>query len=72
MEKLYVHEDSTEKTSTDVFVHLLYSLVVIIAYVRFYRANQLYDILFSPFTRTVVQKVCGDLHASSVVLLELL
>ena len=50
MEKLYVHEDSTEKTSTDVFVHLLYSLVVIIAYVRFYRANQLYDILFSPFT----------------------
>ena len=50
MEKLYVHEDSTEKTSTDVFVHLFSSLVVIIAYVRFYRANQLYDILFSPFT----------------------
>jgi hypothetical protein len=50
MEKLYVHEDSTEKISTDLFVHLFYSLATVIAYVRFYRANQLFDMLFSPFT----------------------
>jgi len=56
MEKLYVHEDSTEKISTDLFVHLFYSLATIIAYVRLYRANQLFDMLFSPLTFTQLFK----------------
>ena len=56
MEKLYVHEDSTEKISTDLFVHLFYSLAIFIAYVRFYRANQLFGIIFSPYTCTQLFK----------------
>ena len=73
MEKLYVHEDSTEKISTDLFVHLFYSLATIHRLRAILsRESVVWYHLLPVYLYSVVQKVCGDLHAPGVVLYELL